>query len=146
MNGVGETAARILGVDPGLNITGYAVIERRLGRLALVEAGLIRGRSDHGRGGRGIVGAGGARDLAVAGADDQGLPRARARRRGVGPADVLAGLQGAVAVDVLGLGRVLQDAAVGAVEQLAARRVGVLGDLAQVEVEQIARVVAEHHG
>ena len=36
---------RILGVDPGLNITGYAVVERRLGRLALVEAGMIRGRS-----------------------------------------------------------------------------------------------------
>jgi len=36
---------RILGVDPGLNITGYAVVERRLGKLALVEAGMIRGRS-----------------------------------------------------------------------------------------------------
>lgn len=40
-----ETATRILGVDPGLNITGYAVIEKRHGRLALVEAGMIRGRS-----------------------------------------------------------------------------------------------------
>jgi crossover junction endodeoxyribonuclease RuvC len=36
---------RILGIDPGLNITGYAVVERRLGKLALVEAGMIRGRS-----------------------------------------------------------------------------------------------------
>jgi crossover junction endodeoxyribonuclease RuvC len=36
---------RILGVDPGLNIPGYAVVERRLGKLALVEAGMIRGRS-----------------------------------------------------------------------------------------------------
>jgi crossover junction endodeoxyribonuclease RuvC len=36
---------RILGIDPGLNITGYAVIERRSSRLALVEAGMIRGRS-----------------------------------------------------------------------------------------------------
>jgi crossover junction endodeoxyribonuclease RuvC len=36
---------RILGVDPGLNITGYAVVERRLGRLAMIEAGMIRGRS-----------------------------------------------------------------------------------------------------
>src|SRR5262245_49487358 len=36
---------RILGVDPGLNITGYAVVEKRHGRLALVEAGMIRGRS-----------------------------------------------------------------------------------------------------
>jgi crossover junction endodeoxyribonuclease RuvC len=36
---------RILGVDPGLNITGYAVVEKRLGQLALIEAGMIRGRS-----------------------------------------------------------------------------------------------------
>jgi len=36
---------RILGVDPGLNITGYAVVERRMGRLAVVEAGMIRGRT-----------------------------------------------------------------------------------------------------
>ncbi|MDX1944567.1 MAG: crossover junction endodeoxyribonuclease RuvC [Pirellulaceae bacterium] len=38
-------AGRILGVDPGLNITGYAVIERAPRGIALVEAGLIRGRS-----------------------------------------------------------------------------------------------------
>jgi crossover junction endodeoxyribonuclease RuvC len=37
--------SRILGIDPGLNITGYAVIERRGGRVVLVEAGMIRGRS-----------------------------------------------------------------------------------------------------
>ncbi len=36
---------RIVGIDPGLNITGYAVIEPVGGRLALVEAGMIRGRS-----------------------------------------------------------------------------------------------------
>jgi crossover junction endodeoxyribonuclease RuvC len=36
---------RIVGIDPGLNITGYAVVERRQGRLRLVEAGMIRGRS-----------------------------------------------------------------------------------------------------
>jgi crossover junction endodeoxyribonuclease RuvC len=42
---VAETATRIVGVDPGLNITGYAVVERRIGRLLLVEAGMIRGRS-----------------------------------------------------------------------------------------------------
>src|SRR5262245_33896183 len=40
-----ETATRILGVDPGLNITGYAVVQRQLGRLNIVEAGMIRGRS-----------------------------------------------------------------------------------------------------
>jgi crossover junction endodeoxyribonuclease RuvC len=36
---------RIVGVDPGLNITGYAVVERQHGRLKLIEAGMIRGRS-----------------------------------------------------------------------------------------------------
>jgi crossover junction endodeoxyribonuclease RuvC len=36
---------RILGIDPGLNITGYAVIERKIGKLVLVEAGMIRGHA-----------------------------------------------------------------------------------------------------
>ena len=36
---------RIVGVDPGLNITGYAVIEKRPGKLAVIEAGMIRGRT-----------------------------------------------------------------------------------------------------
>ena len=40
-----EAGARIVGVDPGLNITGYAVIEKRLGKLKLIEAGMIRGRT-----------------------------------------------------------------------------------------------------
>jgi crossover junction endodeoxyribonuclease RuvC len=40
-----ESAMRIVGVDPGLNITGYAVVEKRSGKLVLVEAGMIRGRS-----------------------------------------------------------------------------------------------------
>ncbi|MBW8883744.1 MAG: crossover junction endodeoxyribonuclease RuvC [Planctomycetia bacterium] len=40
-----ETGPRILGVDPGLNITGYAVIEKRLGKLVVIEAGMIRGRT-----------------------------------------------------------------------------------------------------
>jgi crossover junction endodeoxyribonuclease RuvC len=40
-----QTATRIVGVDPGLNITGYAVIEKRLGKLALIEAGMVRGRA-----------------------------------------------------------------------------------------------------
>ncbi len=35
---------RTLGIDPGLNTTGYAVIEPRGGRIELVEAGVIRGR------------------------------------------------------------------------------------------------------
>lgn len=33
---------RILGIDPGLNTTGYGVIDVRGGRLSLVEAGVIR--------------------------------------------------------------------------------------------------------
>jgi crossover junction endodeoxyribonuclease RuvC len=36
---------RIVGIDPGLNITGYAVVERSSRGIALVEAGMIRGRS-----------------------------------------------------------------------------------------------------
>jgi crossover junction endodeoxyribonuclease RuvC len=33
---------RILGVDPGLNTTGYGVLETRGPRVALVEAGVVR--------------------------------------------------------------------------------------------------------
>ena len=36
---------RIVGIDPGLNITGYAVVQRGPKGLVLVEAGVIRGRS-----------------------------------------------------------------------------------------------------
>lgn len=36
---------RILGIDPGLNITGYGVLEVDNGRLRLCEAGVIRGKS-----------------------------------------------------------------------------------------------------
>jgi crossover junction endodeoxyribonuclease RuvC len=36
---------RIVGVDPGLNTTGYAVLESVSGKLTLVEAGVVRGRS-----------------------------------------------------------------------------------------------------
>ena len=35
---------RILGIDPGLNITGYGVLEVVAGRLKLCEAGVVRGR------------------------------------------------------------------------------------------------------
>jgi crossover junction endodeoxyribonuclease RuvC len=34
---------RILGVDPGLNITGYGVLETSDGRIALCEGGVVRG-------------------------------------------------------------------------------------------------------
>src|SRR5665647_916182 len=36
---------RILGIDPGLNITGYGVLEFDAGRLRLCEAGIVRGKS-----------------------------------------------------------------------------------------------------
>ncbi len=36
---------RILGIDPGLNITGYGVLEAEGGRLRLCEAGVVRGKS-----------------------------------------------------------------------------------------------------
>jgi len=36
---------RIVGIDPGLNITGYAVVERASRGIVLIEAGMIRGRS-----------------------------------------------------------------------------------------------------
>ena len=36
---------RILGIDPGLNITGYGVLEAEDCRLRLREAGIIRGKS-----------------------------------------------------------------------------------------------------
>lgn len=36
---------RILGIDPGLNITGYGVLEIVDGRLKLCEAGVVRGKS-----------------------------------------------------------------------------------------------------
>ncbi len=38
-------STRILGIDPGLNITGYGVLEADNGRLRLCEAGVIRGKS-----------------------------------------------------------------------------------------------------
>jgi len=36
---------RILGVDPGLNVTGYGVLEVVGGRLRVCEAGVVRGRA-----------------------------------------------------------------------------------------------------
>jgi crossover junction endodeoxyribonuclease RuvC len=38
--------ARILGIDPGLQVTGYAVIERGKGGPCVCEAGIIRGNAD----------------------------------------------------------------------------------------------------
>lgn len=40
-------APRVLGVDPGLNVTGYAVLEVAVGGPRLCEAGVVRGRTRH---------------------------------------------------------------------------------------------------
>src|SRR4051794_29936064 len=37
------TAARILGIDPGLNVTGYAVLEAGERGPRVLEAGVVRG-------------------------------------------------------------------------------------------------------
>ena len=37
-----DNGYRVLGIDPGLNITGYGVVDFRAGDFALVEAGTIR--------------------------------------------------------------------------------------------------------
>ncbi len=40
-----QPTTRILGIDPGLNVTGYGVLEIGGGRPRLCEAGIIRGRA-----------------------------------------------------------------------------------------------------
>ena len=40
---------KILGIDPGLNVTGYGVIDTTAGRVRLIEAGIIRGGSSANR-------------------------------------------------------------------------------------------------
>ena len=40
-----DPALRILGIDPGLNITGYGVLEVARGGIKICEAGVVRGRS-----------------------------------------------------------------------------------------------------
>lgn len=40
-----QPALRILGVDPGLNVTGYGVLEVQRGSVKICEAGVVRGRS-----------------------------------------------------------------------------------------------------
>lgn len=40
-----DSSPRILGIDPGLNITGYGVIEVAVGGPKIVEAGIIRGKT-----------------------------------------------------------------------------------------------------
>lgn len=42
MAGSGASSIRVMGIDPGLNVTGYGVVERLRRGTALVEAGVIR--------------------------------------------------------------------------------------------------------
>lgn len=42
MAGLPERPVRVIGIDPGLNITGYGVMECRNGKVTLLEAGVIR--------------------------------------------------------------------------------------------------------
>jgi crossover junction endodeoxyribonuclease RuvC len=42
-----KTTTRIIGIDPGLNITGYGVVEYRAGEVKLLEAGVIRLPASH---------------------------------------------------------------------------------------------------
>ena len=39
-------AQRVVGFDPGLNVTGYGVVECQAGRVRLVEAGTVRSRGE----------------------------------------------------------------------------------------------------
>ncbi len=43
----GPDVRRILGIDPGLNVTGYGVIEAREHQVRLLEAGIIRTNRRH---------------------------------------------------------------------------------------------------
>ena len=43
-----KTPARIIGIDPGLNTTGYGVVEVRPEGVKLLEAGVIRASRSHG--------------------------------------------------------------------------------------------------
>ena len=47
-----RTTFRVLGIDPGLNITGYAVVDLGAGEPRIVEAGAIRPDATSGTGGR----------------------------------------------------------------------------------------------
>ena len=51
MNAPEMRPTRILGVDPGLNITGYAVVEAGSPRPRLCEAGIIRGTENRSKAG-----------------------------------------------------------------------------------------------
>ena len=41
-----DTVVRIVGIDPGLNITGYGILDFALRRIHLVEAGVVRTKAN----------------------------------------------------------------------------------------------------
>jgi crossover junction endodeoxyribonuclease RuvC len=41
-----KSSVRVLGIDPGLQVTGYAVVEHGIGAPRACEAGVIRGQAD----------------------------------------------------------------------------------------------------
>jgi len=43
-----DDTVRVLGIDPGLNITGYAVVSVTCGQVSLVEAGVVRSKPARG--------------------------------------------------------------------------------------------------
>ena len=46
-NNTTDGPVRVLGIDPGLNITGYAVISVECGQVDLIEAGVVRSKPRH---------------------------------------------------------------------------------------------------
>jgi crossover junction endodeoxyribonuclease RuvC len=48
MAGASNSFTRVIGIDPGLNLTGYGVVECRAGEVRLLEAGVIRAGRNRG--------------------------------------------------------------------------------------------------
>ncbi len=43
------SALRVIGIDPGLNLTGYGIVEAAAGKTKIIEAGVIRLPRSHGQ-------------------------------------------------------------------------------------------------
>jgi crossover junction endodeoxyribonuclease RuvC len=48
MASASNSSTRVIGIDPGLNLTGYGVVECRAGEVRLLEAGVIRAGRNRG--------------------------------------------------------------------------------------------------
>jgi crossover junction endodeoxyribonuclease RuvC len=48
MAGASNSSTRVIGIDPGLNLTGYGVVECRANEVRLLEAGVIRSGRNRG--------------------------------------------------------------------------------------------------